>query len=64
MNSPLYKIGDVVQLTEHYKSSYLVGQPMIVLSTDFGEMYRVEYIYELLAGDLKIFLYERCVELV
>ncbi len=57
--SPLYKIGDVVQLTKYYTATCHEGLagPMIVLSM-CGDT------YELLVGDIKIYLYERCLELV
>lgn len=61
--SPAYKKGDVVQLREHYKTSYLAKSPMIVLGAEYWT-HDVMYVYELLSGDDKIFLYERCVELV
>ena len=65
MNIPLYQIGDVVQLTEHYRSGPPFPDPnqiMIILSLEYWTNYGA-YVYHLLAGDIKIFLYEYCIEL-
>ncbi len=62
---PLYKIGDVVQIKGLHKNNYLAGISMIILSVeDDNELPVGQYIYELLTGDNKIFLYEHCLELV
>lgn len=65
MKSPLYKTGDVVKFNGLYGPSYSVRdrQPMIVLSSEYWTHDEM-YVYELLVGDRKISIYERCLELV
>ena len=62
MRSPLFKTGDVVRLTEHYNNKIYPGEPMILLCLVYHTVQGI--VYELLAGDIKMFFYERCLELV
>lgn len=63
--TPLYKTGDVVRLTEHYTATVhesLAGLMIVLSFVDWSTCNML--VYELLAGDVKIFLYEDSLELV
>lgn len=64
--NPLFKTGDVVQLIRPYRGGLPYpdsNKPMIILDCEYWVISEA-YCYTLLQGDIKIFLYERCIELV